>query len=560
MKKRIRLLSIILSLSLSLSGCCNNIKEDKLSHSSVVDATDITESEEELVDNNNEILDEKSDVVNPQAVNSYLEYFDDITYTYNGEEFYFSESELDRIIAIGNTTLEVDHPNISTDAYLTFDAIRSNSEKLANRIEYLNSCFIDDSYSRYSEFKTFFEGVLFHILSGYENNSTNDIKEDFCQFQNLSICYGNLDTILDNQDEEVGLLGYYDEENEAIILNIEGIYELYDSLYSWYEYGEQNYANIYDIIMETLTHEMNHIRQHACDCRVSAGQEYRTIGDYSEYVPTLIESSAESSIYNTQDYLSKYIENSSSYSFAYPDDREYECFIILLGVLSNDMDDYYNAIYDSNLLELYEFAGCEDEEDIDRLYHILFNIDGLMVRNDLVFNIGGEKIYTSDVERIVGNEFSYEVLNRFTEQLIEYIGSHDDMSDLDAVCLFTMAENLSLSHASYSVRDENDYVKTEYDQDLINNINNTRIHFEKFIMDYYGLTENDLYLTTLRANLVLSSNEEFSYELDNEKYKDKLDSLMIRFPLMSAIYEGNTNSPMTYQYIYSLNNIDYKSH
>ena len=104
------------------------------------------------------------------------------------------------------------------------------------------------------------------------------------------------------------------------------------------------------------------------------------------------------------------------------------------------------------------------------------------------------------------------------------------------------------------------YVKTEYDQDLINNINNTRIHFEKFIMDYYGLTENDLYLTTLRANLVLSSNEEFSYELDNEKYKDKLESLMIRFPLMSAIYEGNTNSPMTYQYIYSLNNIDYKSH
>lgn len=559
MKKRIRLLSMILSLSLGLSGCSNtNIREDKLVPINTLEADSSIENDLQKEQKRDVNLLERTEVVNPGAVQSYLDYFDNITYNYNGEEFYLSDEELNKLIETGNTISKVEHNSISTDAYLTFEKIRINSEKLAGEREDLHSCFLGNKVGEDLEFPVFFEATLYHILSQYCQNETNDIKEDFCKFQNLSICYGDLNKILEYQDEEVGLLGYYDDEDNVIVLDIKGIYELYNSLSSWYLYDNQSYANLYDVIMETLVHELNHVRQHSCDCRIKAGQEYSSIGDYSEYVPTIIESSAESSIYNTQDYLSKYIKGSNTQDFTYPQEREYECFIILLGLLYNDIDDYYNAIYDSDLNRLYEFAGCKDENDIERLYHILYNIDGLMLRNDLVFNIGGDEVITYDVERLVGNEFSYEVLNIFTEELIRYLRNHDDMSDLDAIVLFMMAENLSLSHTTYMISDEDGYVQTEYDKALINNINQTRIHFENFIMEYYGLTDNELYLATLKAYFILKANEDM--EEGNEKYRDKLESLMDRFPLMKVIYDGSENNPMTYQYVYTINDIDYKVH
>lgn len=561
MKKRIRLLSIILSLSLGLSGCANtNAKKDIETNTIVAEVEVTNEPEIENVTTSDALRENKS-VVNHDAVYTYLDYFNDITYTYNGEEFYLNNSEINEIIDMGNSIKNVDHSNISTDAYQIFSMIKSNSEKLASENDDYKSCFIDDTYDENTEFQLFFEGALYHILLGYSKNENNDIKEDFCKFQGLSICFGNLNKILDNEDEEVGLLGYYDEDNNAVVLDIDSIYILYESISEWYEYEGHAYANLYDVIMGTLIHEMNHVRQHACKCRIDAGQEYSTIGDYSEYVPTIVESSAESSIYNTQDYLSKYVESCESYDFTYTTERDFECFIMLLGLLSNDIDDYYNAIYDSDLNGLYEFTGCKDENDINRLYHILYNIDGLTLRNELAFNLGGDTIYSEDVEKLVGNEFSYEVLNIFTENLIEYVGNHDDMSDIDAVTLFIMAENLCLNHTTYIETEDGEFVSTEYDEDLVNNINNTRIQFEKFIMEYYGLTEDELYFTTIRAGLVLSSNEiSLNESEDKEKYLNKLNSLMERFPLMSAIYDGRVNSPMTYQYIYSLNDIDYKLH
>lgn len=562
MKKRIRLLSIILSLSLALSGCSNSkTEEDKHIPLTIVEDTCEDPTREETEPANVEIL-EKTEAVNPGSTYKYLDYFDNITYTYNGEEFYLSDKELDNIIEIGNTTKWVNHDNVSTDAYQVFESIKRNSDALLSKRDDLQSCFIDDDNDN-QNFKIFFEGTLYHILSSYCTNETNDLKEDFCKFNDLAICCGDLNKILDSDDVESGLLGYYDEKTNAIILDTKGIYELCDILYTWYGYGEHSYANLYDVIMSTLTHEMNHARQHSCDCRINAGQEYSNIGFYNEYVPGILESSAESSIYNIQDYLSEYILECNSYDFTYKSERDFECFIILLGLLHNDTEDYYNSIYDSNINKLYEFTGCENREDIKRLYHILYNIDGLMVRNDLIFDIGGDSVNSYDIERLVGNEFSIEVLNIFTEDLIRYISSHNDISDLDSMILFIMAENLSLNHTSYIEYEEGESALTKYDQDLVNDINDTRIHFENFIKDYYGLTDDELYLINLRASSVLNSKEEFLYDVCDEetiKYREKLDSLIERFPLISAIFDGSKSNSFTYQLVYSINGIDYESH
>ncbi len=560
MKRKIRLLSMIVSLSLALSGCGKKlpdripIEELEVSGNSL----EVNPVKQEEV---TELIPQDSGVRHPSVVNGYLEYFDSITYNYNGEEFYLSDEEVNNLIEMGNTTKSVDHSNVSFDAYLTYSKIKNNSNKVILEHNDLQSCFsVKNEDEDDIEFQNAFNIALFHVLKNLPSNESNDISEDFCKFQTLSICLGELG----NDFEDTGLLGYYEDELNCIILNKEGIENLYDLLLSYYKYGEVNYASLIDIIMETLVHELNHVRGHSCDCRIDAGQEYSSIIDYSEYVPTIIEASAESSKYNTQDYLSEYFSDKYYSSFIYQYERELESFILVLGLLYNDVDDYYNAIFDSDFNKLYEFAGCENEEDIKRFYHILYNIDGSMMRNDLAIDIGGDDVSVSDVEKLVGKEFVYEVLNIFTEDLIKYISTHNDISSTEAMTLFIMAESLSLDYSRYWSYDEDGHINYEYDTDLVIRINNTRIVFENFIMDYYGLNDDKLYETILAASLIINCGEAYTRDLvmteDYEIYINAFDSLVEKFPIIKSIINNSDTNSLIYKHVYESNGIDYNMH
>ena len=564
MKRKIRLLSMIVSLSLALSGCGKKlpdripIEELEVSGNSL----EVNPVNQEEV---TELVPQDSGVRHPSVVNGYLEYFDSITYNYKGEEFYLSDEEVNNLIEMGNTIKSVDHSNISLDAYLTYSKIKSNSNKVILQDNKLQSCFFDrDKKENDPEFQNAFDIALFHVLKNLPSNESNDISEDFCKFQTLSICLGDLNEILGRNREDSGLLGYYNDETNSIILDKEGIYNLYNQLSLDYSYGEVNYANLIDIIMETLIHELNHVREQSCNCRIEAGQDYFSIADYSEYVPTIIEASAESSIYNAQDYLSEYFSDKYFFDYSYEDERNLESFVLILGLLYNDVDDYYNAIFDSDFNKLYEFAGCENEDDVKRFYHILYNIDALMARNDLAIDIGGEDVKVSDVEKLVGSEYTYEVLDIFTEDLIKYICNHDDISSTEAMTLFIMAESLSLNNSSYKTWDEDGCIDYEYDKDLVIRINNTRIIFENFIMNYYGLNDDELYKTILASSLIINFGEGYTRDLGMEEeyeiYINAFDSLAEKFPILKSIINNSDTNSLIYKYVYEKNGIDYNKH
>lgn len=559
LKKGLRLLSFIVSLSLGLNGC--SIKQKNYDQPNLVNeiAIDYIDEEKEEVINQKEITCTLSQKEREDIVKNYVDYFSNIDYEYKGEEYYPSSQEIKSIIDDANSMMIAFHDEISLDTYETFLKIKQNSEKYISENPELSSCFFNNNGGNI-EFFNSFEIALYHLLKEMPKNETNDIKEDFCRFQGLSICSGDVSKIIKYEETDDIVLGYYDYEKNLIVIDMNNIIFLHDYT-SKLNKNDNYYASLIDIISCTLTHEFNHVRQHACNCRMEAGQKYSSIGDYNKYVSGLIEASAESSIYNVQNYLSNYfsMDNVNSYD----DEREKESKILLLGLLSHDKDDYYNSIFDSDLNSLYEFTGCTSEEEINRLYHILYNMDAIMYRNELPFDItvNGNNISSNLVQ--VGNEYCYEVFNIFTGDLINYIYENEDFTCTQALALFSIAQSLCLNN-NYSIEETDDTLKFNVDANLASKINKSRIKFERFIMKYYSINESELESCIIRANNIITSKdiEEkfiYSYEIIHNNYLE-YQKLLDRFSLLEPIIESQNINSYHYQYVYKESGIDFTRH
>ena len=342
----------------------NNLKEKKETANKITKEIEKDLLEEEIELNTScKITDEER--------KEFIKLINDISISYDWEEFYITYDEVCNIIDMAETKTECNYK-------ITYD-----SNEIVNRIKENSLNYLKFSFKYENIFESelmkdsnlYFEDILIEVINDIIEKSTNDIKEDICVFQNLKIVLGNCNK--DNK-ENIITLGQYNPLNNTIIIDLDAIKSL-DSL-------TNKINSIY--LYETLYHELSHARQQICKCRQDKGQQLYDVSYSYPRSSFIIESSAESVIYNQELDKDLNIDKENLYSFhTYSLERTAEELLFTLA-LSNDLsktvDEYYNAVFDSNLKELWNFCGAESNEEIYRLHKIMYTLDGIFKRNDLL--------------------------------------------------------------------------------------------------------------------------------------------------------------------------------
>ncbi|MDE6292783.1 MAG: hypothetical protein K2L98_03795, partial [Bacilli bacterium] len=243
----------------------------------------------------------------------------------------------------------------------------------------------------------------------------------------------------------------------------------------YYDVDEQE-SKFNDILLETLLHEFNHVRQKACKCRVSQGLVLDNMFVYDgSYISTISESSAESDLY----IMGKYPRGLSMQfgDYVYESERADELLLLTLALCNENakIEDYYNAIADTDYAALYNFYDLRSREEIYDFYHIVYSIDSKNFRNNL-----WEKIYTEeelesktyfDYNVDIGYAYRVDIFRMVLEKLTKYTGSKGPQ-------LFNLKENLATLDILKSIIVKNSY---EYYED---DSNPEMIRYRKYYEEY----------------------------------------------------------------------------
>lgn len=521
-----KLLAGVLSLTILSTGCgtvnngySENHNNDNLIQNEIMDELNNGESTDKLDISKNMIESLSSNDGSDKFVENenikeitqdYIENINDINPTYNHEEYFLTKEEVDSIIKSASNDVKCSNiidSNRKVAIEKLVDQIYQNSvEFVDNNPEYKlqnddnKECVIPSSYLGYDEklgydLKYFLKSALTDIFE----KATNDINEDFCLLSETKVVFSS--------DTLDGTQGDYDAEENQINIYYQNANIKPDATMS--DFREE--------INVIISHEFDHVRQFKCNHR-SKNNEYVTI-NYSNHIPILIESSAESALYN-QKIDNKYLSK-STYDYAYILEREDEALLLLMGITNPSIDGYYNSIFDSDPQALYNYFQL-DSDDIETFYRILYSIDTKYFRTDLSIDMFPELTSTYyELEKILGNDYRIDIFRLALKNLARYTSSHPDFSLKDNLTLFNVIKN-TLIHDIYFKDDEeiNDY-------DFLSRFSYLERFYIEFISDIYNVSMNEI-----------RKIEQIYYDCPMDIEDDAKESKLItQFPTLNAIFD-----------------------
>lgn len=472
-----------------------------------------------------ECFEEYSDDMN--YIKEYLEFFENYDIVYPYEKYDMSSYDIDNLIDEMKTTSDCNYTFVG-DIRSIVSGIKDNSfEYLCEHNEY-DSFFPDDnSDDNKYKIQEYFENVLFEILEDIYKNGTNNVNEDFHKFKDLKI-------VIDGNIKN-GIDGLYDDTDNLIALRFD--YNKYS-----YDLFREQYC---DIIKHNILHELNHARQEMCSCRLNNGQELSSMDYCFPYVSFITESSAESSIFNQDSDMER------DFNYVYLNERTMEKYLFLLGMFkeNNNVNDYYNAVFDSDWNRLFEFLDVSSKEDATSVMRIIDNINTLFGRSNKYYNIvvnspellNKDQNYTltfEDVRYEVGFNFKMDILKYYLEKLIVYTSNHEDFSLEENLMMFNYAVNLVISDSYISANyyeDGNGITKCDYgyDSNFISALNTIYAKYREFLRVYYNVNDDDM-------NMIESDNDYLRslFEMTNcidSRIGSKSYMLKNKFPLLNNI-------------------------
>lgn len=327
------------------------------------------------------------------------------------------------------------------------------------------SFFTDSNISGSKELITSVINTVFETKSNFQ--------EDLCLLNDVSISLGKLVN---------GVCAIYDSNDNKIVINEEMLIK-------------NNYS--YSYLFHVLMHEINHVRQYRCMC---SNKKYRSVGDLG--FKFLMEASAESEII----YNGRMKEESPSY-FEY---RYLESSFLLMAAFKNKgtLDDYYEAIFNSDFKKLYQLFGLETKEDYESFYHILNELNSLDKNNS---NVGNEvfleiyKIAAEDIAKRVKNEdiklieliniitiLKGTLINPYTLDDLDFLQQLDDLEEI--LILFVAKEYNNEVEFIYNLIDIN---SKEFYNYFYDNKNNSLIKEYPILIEIVNNTNKYFYLELL---------------------------------------------------------------
>ncbi len=523
-KNRKKIATLMLALSLLMTSCT---RDDEVVFS--VEAEDIPDFDKptEL----NEI--EFEQITQSILVEKTIDELQNISVDYRYFDAYPTEDEIDAYIA--NVSLETVclMEQELNDEEMYRQIYKNTQEKLQQSSEYSNP-FENE------EFCQALKKALSQIMHE-ENNIIEDghrLSESSILFINHFTEEGDIKTVEANirpitlfRNEKEFIIGEYREEDNMIILYKDGI----DTYYNYFVY-DGSYESYYTIFLSTLLHEMNHLRESICDCRIEQGAITTRGIDYDgEYVPSLSESSCESSLYimDLDPYKNQKVYDDYSYSY----ERKSEMYLMFLALFNENAksEDYYHAMFDTDLNELYNFFHLETREDIYDFYRIMYTMDTLNFRTTLAEQFNAENIRDQ-----IGETYRVAIIKRTLIDMIKYTEKHPEFTLEENILLYQIIKNYLTDEANgYSIATSPsgfEYYAKTYDADFLKSIEEIDTIYLTFLRDYYHVSSEEI--EALKTDNLEREYYYLSYGINDLGEHTGLSntySLLERFPILKNI-------------------------
>ena len=506
---RLKLLTFSTLFSLLFSGCNANVNlgDNSKTYNSTANSNDV-----------------KNDCKGNDNFN-YVNYFNSLDVEYKQFDASLSNQEILNIVNQSNVNKECTF-FFDENVIELKDKIKDNSQNFCLANTEYTSIFLEDSDNKkLKKIKDCCVTVFDAIIDKFIEEATNDLDEDICHMQTLSIVLGDTSSLSNEKDNNkfnfssnIIEASYLDDKN-VIIIDYQSCLDVYN---------EKSLSDVIDSLSFTLEHELNHCRARMCSCREDYNQ-FKSIDYNPPYVSFLSEAFAESSLYNyNNDYDIDYILSHVDYvyDYAYIEERKEESLLLLLALFNEDasINDYYNAIYDTDFKELYDFFQLKTEEDFIDFYNILFYIDASIGRNSVIFDyFGKNNIKINKAKKVIGCSHRNEIFNRTLSNLVKYTEEHNSFSFEENIVLFNFIKYTILDGAYYVKKGNNDDYISIFDKDFSNNFWNSNIKYIEFLCSHYEMEFDDV---------VAYDSEISQYGIF---YDEQLERLAKRFPLIKSI-------------------------
>lgn len=510
MKKqnKIRLMSILISVCLSLTGC--NSQSSKF-----CDDENYSEDAIEETIEPSEIMPEATE--EPSYIESYyLSQLNSINPKFNHEEYYY---DMDYLKTLLDTNETIDECSYNFDGNIggVVDQIVMNSKEFVKNNENFTNVFANYNY----------RVAITKCLRNIIDNCDNDLNSDFHQISNMAIVFGD-ENYFSAENESLLYTAIYEDDLNIIIVNK----KLIESIIEYNEYPEASF--IYYII----SHEVNHTRQNVCPC--NEDYAYSNFNYTDEGYSFLMEASAESDLYNTRDFEDILLQ------FSYQDERKCEGELFLLSILnSEDSSKYYNSIFDIDYEEFFNFFNLTTDEEKLNFLKIIESIDAKYCRNSIPYNI------YDDVSKITYNNLISEIGFTYKEllfkecliNLIEYTKDNPDFSLQDNLVVLNIIKSYLIDE-TYTYDDNSEDIRIIYDTDTISSISQMEKIYINYLVSKYNTTEESIreyesvdIKVLIEAIMAIAEGDENDYGVYTLYAKD----LVSRFPMIIPILRANTD-------------------
>lgn len=512
--KRISTSFIALSILISLSGCMKNKKEETNDNYDEV-IEDYIETPEETFDDEHE--------VDEQVLKDALFYLDDIQPFYEYANLYPTEEQVSEKLNYDDDYSHETISNIKDEIERVVECIKNNSnkkyknKKLKSTLEF----FVEENGQMTKRSIDLYE-ILKEALENTFLNATNDIAEDLCVLENVTLVvdYGHYqnNTAMEYKSKDKTIIIYFNTILDSLEISISSDIE----------------DELKDVLYKDICHEIAHARQDSCKHRSS--ENHMTLNEFTS-VPTYIESTAESSLYSLK------IDKNAKNHFGHPyiDEREQEALWLLIGVTNPSIDEYYNAIFDADINAFYNFFGLESLDDKTAFNKILYAIDSLNGRTAFIALATGSNVIERDaLEKLVGYDYRTDIYRLALKNLAKYTCENPKFSLEENLLLFSLMKTMVAedTYSYYYGSEEN----TTCDISMARDMYLLTHYYYDFLGSTYGVNLNDIKNLETECNINYLINLANGADLSLYALEDEMktcEKLIARFPVLKTILFAN---------------------
>ncbi len=450
-KRRMLALGLALSCFSGLPGC-KDIEEGNTANK---------DGETTINSVNTEVIENETDVQTSEA-----------------PHYGYTDEDISRFIE--ESKFEYSCPNEIFDVDSLYEKLLVNSNVSGK--ENMFFCSQEASKEEQEEI-ALYRRALLRALHICFDEASNDVYEDFCKFGDIKIV----------RAETGSVASFYYEKN---LLTVNTAIIKLDCETSAVEKDLEEYIAL------VLAHELNHVRQFACR---HSGYKAYSVMDFG--FSTCIESSAESQKYN----MGPVAFDNKILTYSSIRRSEDLLFLIPSCLAGKTVEEYYNSMFDSDLMGLYDFFNINSWEDYRTFYDILYSIETLDGRTEFLKDCSGDKRVLA-----VGPAYKVDIFRMALANLTRTV-EEENISIEDVLTLYSIVKGEVISCNPRDVQ-----FSSEYMNELEKGLDECETEFRIFVESHYGITSEEFYD-------ILDFTISERYNVITE------DSLLDRFPIVRNV-------------------------